>query len=86
VTVPPSSPHPSEAQPLPPYPEQTQPYPSQESEVRPRPDDGADVQQFGHSTPTGRTPQPAELAPIALLLPSAESSYVIGATGGRPLA
>jgi NAD(P)-dependent dehydrogenase (short-subunit alcohol dehydrogenase family) len=43
--------------------------------------------QFGADTPMGRPGQPAELAPIYVLLASAESSYstgqVFGAVGGR---
>ena len=44
------------------------------------------VQAFGQQAPIGRAGQPAELAPIYVLLASDESSYVIGAvyavTGG----
>jgi hypothetical protein len=43
--------------------------------------------QFGANTPLGRPGQPAELAPIYVLLASNESSYatgqVYGAVGGR---
>ena len=44
------------------------------------------VQAFGKQAPIGRAGQPAELAPIYVLLASDESSYVVGAiyavTGG----
>ncbi|MCZ2850993.1 SDR family oxidoreductase [Modestobacter sp. VKM Ac-2978] len=47
------------------------------------------VAAFGGDTPLGRAGQPAELAPIYVLLASDESSYVSGArvavTGGRPI-
>ena len=45
------------------------------------------IRKFGKSTPMGRAGQPAELAPIYVMLASPESSYVTGAlvpvTGGR---
>ncbi|HEX7031129.1 MAG TPA: SDR family oxidoreductase [Gammaproteobacteria bacterium] len=45
------------------------------------------VKNFGKNTPLGRAGQPAELAPVYVLLASPESSYVTGAlypvTGGR---
>lgn len=45
--------------------------------------------RFGQNTPLGRPGQPAELAPVYVLLASDESSYVSGAriavTGGRPV-
>jgi NAD(P)-dependent dehydrogenase (short-subunit alcohol dehydrogenase family) len=45
------------------------------------------LSQFGASTPLGRPGQPAELAPVYVLLASAEASYVtgqvFGAAGGR---
>jgi len=45
-----------------------------------------DVKTFGSTTPVGRPAQPAELAPVYVLLASQESSYitgeVIGVTGG----
>ncbi|HEX6928168.1 MAG TPA: SDR family oxidoreductase [Gammaproteobacteria bacterium] len=45
------------------------------------------VRNFGRNTPLGRAAQPAELAPVYVLLASPESSYVTGAlypvTGGR---
>ena len=48
-----------------------------------------DVEHFGENTPLGRAAQPAEMAPIYVLLASAESSYVTGmvygATGGQLL-
>ncbi len=51
------------------------------------PDD--DVKKFGAETPLGRPGQPAELAPVFVLLASDESSYVSGAlvpvTGGTPM-
>nr|WP_166757249.1 SDR family oxidoreductase [Modestobacter marinus] len=47
------------------------------------------VAAFGGDTPLGRAAQPAELAPVYVLLASDESSYVSGAriavTGGRPI-
>ena len=47
------------------------------------------VEQFGANTPLGRPGQPAELAPVYVLLASDEASYVSGArvavTGGRPI-
>jgi NAD(P)-dependent dehydrogenase (short-subunit alcohol dehydrogenase family) len=47
------------------------------------------VEKFGENTPLGRPGQPAEVAPLFVLLASDEASYVSGAvfpvTGGRPL-
>jgi NAD(P)-dependent dehydrogenase (short-subunit alcohol dehydrogenase family) len=47
------------------------------------------VASFGTNTPLGRPGQPAELAPVYLLLASDEANYVSGArvavTGGRPI-
>ena len=47
------------------------------------------VEQFGTDTPLGRPGQPAELAPVYVLLASDDGSYVSGArvavTGGRPI-
>lgn len=47
------------------------------------------VESFGSNTPLGRPGQPAELAPVYVLLASDEASYVSGAriavTGGRPI-
>jgi NAD(P)-dependent dehydrogenase (short-subunit alcohol dehydrogenase family) len=47
------------------------------------------VANFGTNTPLGRPGQPAELAPVYVLLASDEASYVSGArvavTGGRPI-
>lgn len=47
------------------------------------------VAGFGDNTPLGRPGQPAELAPVYVLLASDEASYVSGArvavTGGRPI-
>jgi NAD(P)-dependent dehydrogenase (short-subunit alcohol dehydrogenase family) len=47
------------------------------------------VEKFGTDTPLGRAGQPAELAPVYVLLASDEASYVSGArvavTGGRPI-
>lgn len=47
------------------------------------------VEGFGSETPLGRPAQPAELAPIYVLLASDESSYVSGSavsvTGGKPV-
>ncbi len=47
------------------------------------------VEQFGKNTPLGRPGQPAELAPVYVLLASDEASYISGArievTGGKPV-
>ncbi|OBB83388.1 glucose 1-dehydrogenase [Mycobacterium sp. 852002-30065_SCH5024008] len=47
------------------------------------------VESFGDNTPLGRAGQPAELAPIYVLLASDDASYISGArvavTGGRPI-
>jgi NAD(P)-dependent dehydrogenase (short-subunit alcohol dehydrogenase family) len=47
------------------------------------------VEKFGQDTPLGRAGQPAELAPVYVLLASDDGSYVSGArvavTGGRPM-
>lgn len=47
------------------------------------------VASFGGNTPLGRPGQPAELAPVYVLLASDEASYISGArvavTGGRPI-
>jgi NAD(P)-dependent dehydrogenase (short-subunit alcohol dehydrogenase family) len=47
------------------------------------------VQKFGQNVPLGRAGQPAELAPVYVLLASDEGSYISGAriavTGGRPI-
>ncbi|WP_347060522.1 SDR family oxidoreductase [Blastococcus sp. HT6-30] len=47
------------------------------------------VDSFGQQVPLGRPAQPAELAPVYVLLASDESSYVSGAriavTGGKPI-
>ena len=47
------------------------------------------VTKFGSDTPLGRAGQPAELAPVYVLLASDEGSYISGAriavTGGRPI-
>lgn len=47
------------------------------------------VEKFGSETPLGRPGQPAELAPVYVLLASDEASYISGArvavTGGRPI-
>jgi NAD(P)-dependent dehydrogenase (short-subunit alcohol dehydrogenase family) len=47
------------------------------------------VESFGDDVPLQRKGQPAELAPIYVMLASDESSYVSGAriavTGGRPI-
>ncbi|RDV45047.1 NAD(P)-dependent oxidoreductase [Leifsonia sp. ku-ls] len=47
------------------------------------------VSQFGSDTPLGRAGQPAELAPVYVLLASDDGSYISGArvavTGGRPI-
>ena len=49
----------------------------------------AKVASFGENTPLGRAGQPAELAPVYVLLASDEASYISGArvavTGGRPI-
>jgi NAD(P)-dependent dehydrogenase (short-subunit alcohol dehydrogenase family) len=47
------------------------------------------VGSFGEQVPIGRAGQPAELAPVYVLLASDEASYVSGAriavTGGKPI-
>jgi NAD(P)-dependent dehydrogenase (short-subunit alcohol dehydrogenase family) len=47
------------------------------------------VQSFGQQVPMGRAGQPAELAPVYVMLASDEASYVSGAciavTGGQPI-
>ena len=47
------------------------------------------VEKFGSDTPLGRAGQPAELAPVYVLLASDQASYISGArvavTGGRPI-
>jgi NAD(P)-dependent dehydrogenase (short-subunit alcohol dehydrogenase family) len=47
------------------------------------------VESFGQQSPIGRAAQPAELAPVYVLLASDEASYVSGArvavTGGNPI-
>jgi NAD(P)-dependent dehydrogenase (short-subunit alcohol dehydrogenase family) len=47
------------------------------------------VESFGDQVPLGRAGQPAELAPVYVLLASDEASYVSGArvavTGGKPI-
>jgi NAD(P)-dependent dehydrogenase (short-subunit alcohol dehydrogenase family) len=47
------------------------------------------VETFGENTPLGRPGQPAEVAPVYVLLASDEGSYMSGArvevTGGRPV-
>lgn len=47
------------------------------------------VAKFGSDTPLGRPGQPAEVAPVFVLLASKEGSYIsgsrIGVTGGRPI-
>jgi NAD(P)-dependent dehydrogenase (short-subunit alcohol dehydrogenase family) len=47
------------------------------------------VESFGTDTPLGRPGQPAELAPVYVLLASDDGSYISGAriavTGGRPI-
>lgn len=47
------------------------------------------VEKFGTDTPLGRPGQPAELAPVYVLLASDDGSYMSGArvavTGGRPI-
>jgi NAD(P)-dependent dehydrogenase (short-subunit alcohol dehydrogenase family) len=47
------------------------------------------VEQFGNQSPLGRPGQPAELAPVYVLLASDDGSYVSGArvavTGGTPI-
>src|SRR3954453_5297653 len=47
------------------------------------------VEKFGKNTPLGRPGQPAELAPVYVLLACNDSSYMTGAlipvTGGRPM-
>jgi NAD(P)-dependent dehydrogenase (short-subunit alcohol dehydrogenase family) len=47
------------------------------------------VEKFGQQVPLGRPGQPAELAPVYVLLASDDGSYVSGAriavTGGKPI-
>lgn len=47
------------------------------------------VESFGENVPLGRAGQPAELAPVYVLLASDDASYISGArvavTGGRPV-
>ena len=47
------------------------------------------VAKFGENVPLGRAGQPAELAPVYVLLASDDGSYISGAcvavTGGRPV-
>ena len=47
------------------------------------------IADFGKNTPLGRAGQPAELAPVYVLLASGDASYITGAmipvTGGRPM-
>jgi NAD(P)-dependent dehydrogenase (short-subunit alcohol dehydrogenase family) len=47
------------------------------------------VESFGENTPLGRAGQPAELAPVYVLLASDDASYISGArvavTGGKPM-
>jgi NAD(P)-dependent dehydrogenase (short-subunit alcohol dehydrogenase family) len=47
------------------------------------------VKNFGNNVALGRAGQPAELAPVFVLLASDDSSYMAGATvavtGGKPL-
>jgi hypothetical protein len=47
------------------------------------------VEQFGQQVPFGRPGEPAEVAPVYVLLASDEASYVSGAriavTGGKPI-
>jgi NAD(P)-dependent dehydrogenase (short-subunit alcohol dehydrogenase family) len=44
--------------------------------------------KFGADSPTGRPGQPAEIAPLYVLLASTESSFtsgdIFGSTGGKP--
>jgi NAD(P)-dependent dehydrogenase (short-subunit alcohol dehydrogenase family) len=48
-----------------------------------------EVREFGKNTPLGRPGQPAEVAPVYVLLASDEASYISGArievTGGKPV-
>jgi NAD(P)-dependent dehydrogenase (short-subunit alcohol dehydrogenase family) len=48
-----------------------------------------DIKNFGSQTPLGRPGQPAELAPLYVLLASEDGSYIsgarIGVTGGTPI-
>jgi NAD(P)-dependent dehydrogenase (short-subunit alcohol dehydrogenase family) len=51
--------------------------------------DAEEVTSFGSETPLGRPGQPAELAPVYVLLASPEASYITGTVytvaGGMPL-
>jgi NAD(P)-dependent dehydrogenase (short-subunit alcohol dehydrogenase family) len=51
--------------------------------------DAEKVKSFGDNVPLGRAGQPAELAPVYVLLASDDASYISGArvavTGGRPI-
>jgi NAD(P)-dependent dehydrogenase (short-subunit alcohol dehydrogenase family) len=51
------------------------------------PSSNMDTEKFGQNAPLKRAAQPAEMAPIYVLLASNESSYVTGmiygATGGQ---
>jgi NAD(P)-dependent dehydrogenase (short-subunit alcohol dehydrogenase family) len=48
-----------------------------------------EVESFGKNVPLGRPGQPAELAPVYVLLASDDGSYISGArvavTGGKPI-
>jgi NAD(P)-dependent dehydrogenase (short-subunit alcohol dehydrogenase family) len=50
---------------------------------------GEHVEKFGSNVPLERPGQPAEVAPVYVLLASDEASYVSGAriavTGGKPI-
>jgi NAD(P)-dependent dehydrogenase (short-subunit alcohol dehydrogenase family) len=47
------------------------------------------VESFGEQVPMGRAGQPAEVAPVYVMLASDEASYISGAriavTGGKPI-
>jgi NAD(P)-dependent dehydrogenase (short-subunit alcohol dehydrogenase family) len=44
------------------------------------------VEEFGKNTPLGRPGQPAEVAPVYVLLASDEGSYISGAGSRSPAA
>ena len=69
--------------PKPPFARQEQPWPAQPSGGQPT----DKLVKFGEDTPLGRPGQPAEIAPLYVLLASHEASFttgnVWGSTGGE---